>query len=333
MCNARSFRSRSGGIPPLRERKLFIASMIKKILFITLSNFGDVILTLPVLDVLRERFPTAKITAMIGPRPKEVFENNPFIDKLIVYNKYAPLREKVKLFFSLKKEHFDIVIDLRNTLFGALLPCRFRTSPFLCIPSHIKHMRERNLYRLYKALKIRGGFDENYAPPSAGLSLTGSISKQDMDYVKNLLEKNNIKDDDKIVIIASVAGGANKRWEKEKFSQVAKGLSRDYKVILVARASEKEANQYIYDNCPAGIFDFSGLTTLMQLTYLIQRAALVIVCDTGVLQLASYLNTPILALFGASDEKKYGPWSDEKTIVSRELPCRRCQEAQCRFGT
>jgi lipopolysaccharide heptosyltransferase II len=159
------------------------------------------------------------------------------------------------------------------------------------------------------------------------------INRHDIDYVNGLLEKNNLQSEDRIVIIAPAAGGANRRWEKEKFAQVAERLSKDYKVILVGRESDKPVAQYIRDSCKAKVLDFSGLTTLKQLAYLIQKASLVIVCDTGVLQLASYLDAPILALFGASDERKYGPWSHKKTVISRELFCRRCREAQCRFGT
>jgi len=301
--------------------------MINKILFITLSNIGDVILTLPALDSLRQEFPQSKITVMAGPRPQEIFQANPYIHNLIIYDKYAPLRKKIKLFFLLAKEHFDLVVDLRNTLYGALLPARFRTSPFLCLPRPIRHKKEQYLYRLQRALNLK--------KVSANAVATKSlfINQQDKDYVSRILEKNNIRQNDKIVIIASAAGGANRRWEKEKFTQVAEGLSEDYRVILVGRESDKLIGQYIYENCKARIFDFTGLTTLKQLACLIQMASLVIVCDTGVLQLASYLDVPILALFGASDEKKYGPWSHKKTVISRELFCRRCQEAQCRFGT
>lgn len=301
--------------------------MVNKILFITLSNIGDCILTLPVLDTLRERSPKAKVTVMVGPRAKEIFEANPYIDKLIIYDKYMPLRQKVKLFFILKKEHFDLVVDLRNTLYGALLPVRFRTSPFLRIPSNIQHMKERNLYRLYRALKMR---------PSNAYTTTNKslfISQQDKDYIKHLLEINNINSQDKIVIISAVARGAARRWGKENFVRISGGLSRDYKVILTGTESDKAVTQYIRNNCTGNIFDFAGLTNIKQLAYLMQRSSLLVVCDTGVLHLASYLDVPVLALFGASDDKKYGPWPKNKTAVaSRELFCRPCLEAQCRFG-
>lgn len=300
---------------------------INKILFITLSNIGDVILTLPVLDSLRENFPQSKITVMVGPRAKEIFENNPYIYKLIIYDKYAPLLQKIELFFTLKKEHFDLVVDLRNTLYGALLPARFRTSPFLYIPSNIQHIKKRNLYRLYCALKM---------PSSSVYTITNKslfISAQDKDYVNHLLEKNNINLKDKIVIIAAIARGANRRWEREKFAHLSEELSRDYKVILVGAESDRPVVQYIRNHCTGEVFNFAGLINLIQLAYLIQKSSLVVVCDTGVLHLTSYLDVPVLALFGASDDKKYGPWSKKNTaVVSRELFCRPCEEAQCRFG-
>src|SRR3989338_383465 len=176
---------------------------INKVLFITLSNIGDCILTLPVLDYLRENIPQAKITVMVGPRAKGIFENNPYINKLIIYDKYAPLRQKIKLFFMLKKERFDLVVDLRNSLFGALLPARFRTSPFLYIPSRIRHMKERNLYRLYRALKMR--LPAVYTTTNKSLF----ISAEDKGYINHLLEENNINSKDKVVIIDAVARGAN----------------------------------------------------------------------------------------------------------------------------
>ena len=77
---------------------------VKKILFITLSNIGDVILTLPVLDRAVSDFPNSKVTIVCGPRPKELFENNPYVDKIIIYDKRARLAEKKSFFEKLKAE-------------------------------------------------------------------------------------------------------------------------------------------------------------------------------------------------------------------------------------
>jgi len=299
---------------------------VNKILFITLSNIGDCILTLPVLDYLRAYFPTAKVAVMVGPRAKEIFENNPYIDRLIVYDKYSKLREKVKLFYKLKREKFDVVIDLRNTLYGVLLPARYKTSPFLYIPSRIQHMKLRNLYRLQRALKVPD------LPNHTIAEKTLFISPQNKDYVSHLLKENNIQPNDKIIIVAAVARGAARRWDKEKFVCLCEELSKDYKVIVVGTESDKPVIQYIRDKCSRRIFDFAGLTNLGQLASLIQRSSLVVVCDTGVSHLASYLDAPILALFGGGNEIKYGPWSRKYSIAKKDIFCRPCEKAQCRFG-
>lgn len=298
--------------------------MVKKILFFTLSNFGDVILSLPVLDVLRAKFPEAKITVMVGPRAQEVLNNNPYIHNLIIYNKYAPLREKAKLFFALKKERFDVVIDLRNTLYGALLPARFKTSPFLFVSSNIRHMKERNLYRLMKALRYKKLLAEIEEK-----SLY--IKPEDKNYINALLQENGITTENRIVIVSPATGGHTRRWEKEKFIQLCQRLAKDYQVILIGRENDKMLTQEIKANCVAKIFDFAGLTNLAQLASLLARSSLVVVCDTGILHLASYLNIPIVAMFGPSDEQRYGPWSSKFKVITAAVGCRPCRKPDCEF--
>lgn len=298
--------------------------VINKILFITLSNLGDVILTLPALDYLRENFPQSEITVMAGPRPKEIFEGNPNIDKLIIYDKYSRLREKIRLFNGLKKENFDLVVDLRNTFYGALLPARYRTSPFLRIPRNIRHMSERNLYRLQKALEIK-----EQLPVIRKASLSNF---NDPDYINSLLAQHGITVQDKIILVSAGTGGDTRRWAAEKFIRLCAELAKDFKVILVGSNAYQQSAQNIYQNCAAaGLHNFCGLTNLRQFVSLLEKASLTITCDTGTLQLASYLNKPVIALFGPSDEYRYGPWSEEHSVVTKEIFCRPCKDAHCLY--
>ncbi|MFA5117611.1 MAG: lipopolysaccharide heptosyltransferase II [Candidatus Omnitrophota bacterium] len=299
---------------------------VQKILVITLSNFGDVVLTLPVLDHLRQRFPGARLTVMVGPRPKEIFAQNPFIDNLIIYDKYSSWSVKLALFFALKKERFDIVIDLRNTLYGALLPARYKTSPFLVMPRELIRAKDRHLYRLQRALKQPGPL----VLPQPGMLFTGD---EDKALVQGLLKQHYIIPGDKIVLISPETGGANRKWPLEKIAGLCRVLSNEYVVVIIG--SKKQALGFPGGPSPAKgkIVDLSGSTTLSQLVYLITQASLMITADTGTLQLASYLNKPIVALFGASDDIKYGPWSEKYRVVKKEVTCRPCQKAQCLYGT
>ena len=71
------------------NRRRCIGRYKMKILFITLSNIGDVILTLPVLSALKDNFPDAVIDVVVGPRPKDIFAKDPKIRDVFVYDKHG----------------------------------------------------------------------------------------------------------------------------------------------------------------------------------------------------------------------------------------------------
>jgi len=300
--------------------------MARKILFITLSNIGDVILTLPVLDALRQKFPAAAITVIAGSRAKEIFAANPNIHRLIVFDKRAKLQDKIKLFFSLGKEKFDVVVDLRNSFLGALLPAKYKTSLFLRIPKRIRHMQERHLYKIKKILKI------NFQ-----LSVPGSLypSCEDEKKVNKLLQDNNIHDGDKFIVISAGSRSSTKRWPKERFVELIAKLSKEFplKIILVGDQLDAEVNQYIIQQAQAPLLDLGAKTSLNELSYLLKKASLLITNDSAALHIAGYLHIPVAAVFGISDDAKYGPWSEDSCVAKKEIFCRPCSKAQCRFGT
>ncbi|MFH1128937.1 MAG: lipopolysaccharide heptosyltransferase II [Candidatus Omnitrophota bacterium] len=300
---------------------------IEKILFITLSNIGDVILTLPVLDTLRENFPHAKITVVSGPRPKELFMDNPIIQRLIIFNKQSKLREKLKLFNELKKENFDLVVDLRNSFFGAFLPAKIKQSIFLNPSKNIKHMRDIHLRKI-----------KNFPPQRLQNQIQRNslyIKPQDEEYISKILAQNNIKDGDKIIVIAAGARSHIKRWPQDKFAELIQTLIKEFgvRVILVGNKDDAPIAKYITGRLISPIIDLTDKTSLAELACLIEKSSLLITNDSAVLHLGSYLDKPIVAIFGPTDELKYGPWSRVSKVVKKQIYCRPCAKAQCKFGT
>ncbi|MFH0935504.1 MAG: lipopolysaccharide heptosyltransferase II, partial [Candidatus Omnitrophota bacterium] len=301
---------------------------VKKILFITLSNIGDCILTLPALDFLCQKFPEARITLITAERPRQLFGDNPRIEKLIVYQKRAGLKENFRLFLRLKKEKFDAVIDLRNSLFGALLPAQYKIPAFLPIPADM-HMKDRHLYKIHSRWSIV------HSKRLVNEKISLQINKDDQEYVKEILKENNIKEDDRIIVIAPGARSHIKRWERDKFSLLCRELAQQqFRIILAGDRDDRQIADYIIQKNPkAGLVNLCGQTTLFQLGALLRKAGLLISNDSAVLHLGSYLNIPVLAVFGPTDDRKYGPWSDASAVVRKEIFCRPCEKAQCRFGT
>ncbi|MCM8797460.1 MAG: hypothetical protein NC923_06270, partial [Candidatus Omnitrophica bacterium] len=303
---------------------------VEKILFITLSNIGDVVLGLPVFDCLKANFPQAKFTVLVGERPKEIFGDNPSVEKIIVYNKRSPLSAKIELFYTLKKEKFDIVVDLRNTLFSFLLPAPYKTSPFLIIPKTITHMKDRHLYRLINP-KSRMPLNANLKIPR--LCLT--VRADDQEYIDKLLFQNNISRDDSIILLACGGRSHTKIWPQDNFVTLIYSIVDKLrsKVILVGDNNDAAIARYIIERSEARAADLTAKTTIRQLACLLKRSSCVIANDSAVLHMASYLNIPVLGIFGPTDDLKYGPWSDRSIIIKKDIFCRPCKKAQCRFKT
>ncbi|MDD5282079.1 MAG: lipopolysaccharide heptosyltransferase II [Candidatus Omnitrophica bacterium] len=295
-----------------------------KILFITLSNIGDCILTLPVLDALCNEYPNAKISCLVPERPKEIFISNQAIENVIVFNKHAKLIDKIKLFLFLSKEKFDIIVDLRNSLFGAFLPAKKRSSPLRFIPGKFKHMKDRHLFwACFAGYPFRSKKQQSLV-----------IAAEDVKYIEDILKGQNIKDSAKIVVVAPGARSQIKRWDKENFSHLCSLLIKEgWDVVLVGDKTDEPVCSFVHQSCPERIINLCAKTSINQLAALLRKARLLITNDSAAMHLASYLDIPVVSIFGPTDENKYGPWSQKRIIVKKDIFCRPCEKASCRFAS
>ncbi|MDP1853334.1 MAG: glycosyltransferase family 9 protein [Candidatus Omnitrophota bacterium] len=284
-----------------------------KILFIALSNIGDCILTLPVLDLLIEEYPGAEFSVICGPRAKEVFENNTFVKKIIIYDKKGSMREKINFIAKLRGEKYDSAADLRHTVLPFLIGVK-RISRLFSPPKDIRHMRDRHLSKMQNAEcrmrnAVRHFFQEN--------------------------KSTNNKEYGEYVLVAPGARSHLKRWNSESFAKVCDKISEalGLNVVLVGGNDDKAITDEIISRMHRTAVNLAGFTSISDLAFLVKGAKLIVTCDSACLHLASYLNMSIIAIFGPTDENKYGPWSDNYVVVKREIFCRPCEKAQCKFGT
>lgn len=303
---------------------------INNILFITLSNIGDCILTLPVLDALKENFPSAKITVVAGPRSKQIFQDSPAISKCIVFDKQSSFGEKAGLFLSLRRERFEMVVDLRNSLLGMLIPARYRTNPWLIMPLSIPHMKDRHLYKIKGIMSKLGIKDYRNSPRR---SLCGT--PLDADFIDKTLQKHNVTGQDKIAVISPGARSHTKRWSEMKFLNLGSLLIEEFgvKVVVVGDEDDLSLASKLTALSEGALINLAGQTSIGALAYLIKKSSIVITNDSAVLHCAGYLNVPTVAIFGITDERKYGPWSETRDVVKKDMPCRPCGESQCRYAT
>jgi len=277
-------------------------SQIKKILVVSLTNIGDVILTLPVIDILLCDFPHAQHSLVIGPKAASLFQGHPRLKKIYIYDKHQPPFQTMYWMMELLRERFDLVIDLRNSAIPYLIFPRYRTPA-----EHIKkwdlHMRDKHLNRLKTVYPFISLSKERHAL---------FIREEDRAYIKNLIA-NEIGEHQPYVVIAPGAAHPSKRWHAQGFIQLAERLAKSYKVKIALVGDEKDyaVSEQIHKSMSSPAVNLAGRTTLIQLAQLMNGASLVVSNDSAPMHLASYLNIPVLAIFGkASDPVRYGPWSE-----------------------
>ncbi len=294
---------------------------INSILLITLSNIGDVILTTPVISVLKEQFPGAKLDIICGERATDLFKNDPVFRHIFTYNKLSSLGNKIKFIIQLRKQKYDLVVDLRNTLISCFLNAPYHTSFFE--RKNKSHMKDKHLKKL-EGLKL----NINQAPFHI------HINREDRAFIDKKLTEDGIIFPDTLIAVNPGARSHIKRWTKDGFAQVIKDLLNNfkYKVVLVGDKDDLKLGEEISNLLSTKPLNLIGQTTLAELAYLLKKSALLITNDSACLHMASAIGTKTLAIFGPTDPKKYGPLADGSKVLRKNLTCSPCQVAQCRFN-
>jgi len=292
---------------------------VSRVLVITLSNLGDCILTTPVVKTLALNFPEARIDVMAGPNGKEVFEKDPSISKVIVYDKHASVMEKRRLSSKLRHLKYDLVVDLRNTIFGLLLGPRYRTSPIQMVPKEATHRVDAHLWKL-KSIGIEPLYHNTYI----------CIPEEDQVCAAKLLEAEGAGKD--FIVVAPGARSRPKRWPEEAFAQLCDRVISEERiaVVFVGQGDESDVAVKISGMMKSRPFNLVNKTSFRELAAVVKKARLVVTNDSAPLHLACAMGTKTIALFGPTDPAKYGPTGIYDVVIRKEIACAPCEAAVCR---
>ena len=301
---------------------------IQRILVIGPSNIGDAILTSDVIAQVHRAWPEAHLTLVVGDRAMSLMEDDPRIHTLVNTGNYDSLLGRWRLALALWRYQPHLVVDLRHTLYPLLLKplsfWRYLHQP----PARLTHMRDRHLWKLKAQVPT--------CPATDRLTHDGAlwISPKDFAHVEALWKRWQLSPTQRIVMICPGARSHNKRWGADGFAHVADRLISEAhaQIIFSGEPEEESIVEEIRDMMHQRAYSAVGLTTIRQVGALMQRAALVITNDSASLHLASVLNVPTLAIFGPTDERKYGPTATHSRTIRRRLFCAPCEQSLCRFS-
>jgi len=311
-------------------------SKIQRILIIMMGGIGNMIFLTPALKALRKAHRSSMISFLFGPYgAEEVIEGSDLIDKKIIVDpkKYKGITGKIKLIQELRRENFGLTITSTGTN-----PIK---SGLLCYLAGIK-------YRLGESIKGKGYFynlkiawDENNHEVESNINLIQELgikvndkslyihrSSEDKIFAQRIFANHNL--DETLVVGMHPGSGMHqaefKRWPKERFAQLADQLVNNYDASVIIFGGPEEINlaNEIKRLMKTNPLVMTGKTTLAQATALIEKCSLFISNDSGLLHLACAVNPSTVGIYGPTNHRRTGPYSDSAVIIRKKLDCSPC---------
>ncbi len=309
----------------------------KRILLIKLRYLGDVVLSTPLLPLLRKQYPDAKITFLVNPGTSAVLQDNPYLDEVWVLPQKSWWTQ-LRFIQRLRKAKFDTVIDLTDGDRSAFLS---RLSGAVTRLGYNRERRWRG--RLYSQVlpSAYGSMHmvEYHQQALEALGITESVGKPEI-YLKSVITEPKEEEFGEVfsqgqplVLLHPTARYTFKAWPIERFAALADWLSEQgMNVGIIGSPKEIQIGQQIGNLTKHKPISLMGSTKLSQLIGLMKRSDLIIGNDGGPMHIAAAVGCPVLGLFGPSDPSVWGPRGLSVQVIYKGLDCEECFYPGCSRG-
>jgi len=301
-----------------------------KILIVRFSSIGDIVLTTPVVRCLKTQLDHAEIHYTSKAQYQSILQSNPYIDKLILLNENL-----TDLIESLKREKYDVVIDLHNNLRTRILKWRLGATCF-----------SFNKLNLEKWLMVN--FKINQLPPL-------HIVDRYLETTKSLGIKNDalgldyfIPQEDEVPwawlpethqdgFVAYAIGGQHetKKLPLERMIELGKKINKP--MVILGGKEDFDNGERLWKALPESIFNTCGKLNLNQSASLLKKATYVFSHDTGLMHIAAALKKEVFSIWGNTIPAfgMYPYRTKFHALENAQIHCRPCSKigfAKCPKG-
>lgn len=307
-------------------------SVYKKILINRDGAFGDSVVALPAINVIRQNYPLAQIDLLCINNGNVSFNNLGLVEGLIDNTYVSSKKERKKRLLDLKKEHYDLFIQIpqnigtyktiRNILF-----VRF----FLNIQSAFgwDSGRVKSFMRLQKIYEPIPTETMRFIATLKQHGLIGEIAYPLQSRPTKNNELNSLVSES--TPIAFLIGGKlqPKKWPMDYWVSLAKLIGDNEKILIIGGNAEENDAEYLKSKTTNTI-NLCGKLSIPELTYVFQNIKIAVSLDTGAMHLCDAAGAKLVALFSTRDlSNKWFPNNKSSIVIEKVLPCSFCLKSQC----
>jgi heptosyltransferase-2 len=300
----------------------------KRILVIQTASIGDVILVTPVLEKLHHAFPDSRIDLLIRAGFEGLFEQHPFLNALLLWDKKEKKYRKL----------FHLLRLIRSTRYNLVITAqRFASSGFLAVFSGAKTTVgfHKNPFSMFFSRSIKHNISKEGSQHETerNLALTGWIAGTSdarprlypgaAHYARTSPYKTH-----KFICIAPASLWFTKQYPEEQWIEFLSQTDPGLYVYLLGSASDKSLCERIRQQSKhPNTLNLAGMLSLLDSAALMQDAAMNFVNDSAPMHLGSAVNARLTVVYCSTvPEYGFGPLSEDSAVVqtSEKLSCRPC---------
>ena len=303
--------------------------MPKKILFIRLHAFGDVLVAMPSAQHLKELLPDVDMQLLVCAQYAGLPRNMPVFTKVHTLKHARGGWEMgfdlLAVYPKLLLEGFDAVIDLQNNIFSrtirkALFPAAWtQFDRFSKI--HVAH-RYQNTVNALGIVQTETGRKIALRDEYTGLEK---------------LRENGWNGTDRLIVLNPCGLFATRQWGADKYLQFARlwleKVEKNVRFIVLGLPSIQENAAILERSLGISCINLVEKTTVQEAFNIVRRANLTLSDDGGLLHTSWVNHVPTIAFLGASPSYWGIPLGEKSfAFTSEDLPCGNCHRSDCIWG-
>lgn len=303
------------------------------------DSIGDVVLTLPMAGILKQKNPNLYIYFLGKTYTKPLVECCEYVDDFLDWSEIQQLsfEEQATFFKNLSAKQIIHVLpnqDVAKVAKKAKIPIRTGTRNrwyhWLYCNQLVKLSRRKsNLHEAQLNLKLLPDFLEKPAPSLEEISGFYGLNRVEPlpDRWKSYIASDKIN-----VILHTKSKGSGREWGLENFAELIQLLPKErYNIILTGTEEEgtlfreKLAVPYPF------VHDLSGKLSLKELISLIRAVDALVACSTGPLHVAAALKKTAIGIYPPIRPLHPGRWSpvgENAHVLVKNIECEKCRESK-----
>jgi lipopolysaccharide heptosyltransferase II len=311
----------------------------KKILVIRFSSLGDIILATPLLRVLHIRFPSSRIDFVVRKEYAELIRNNRNLSHLYEFDARTGMTGLHKLRHQLRAEHYDLVIDIHNSLRSRYLRWMLGVNKVVVFSKHLFARTilirfKKNFY--HRVISVADRYIEpvqQFGIENDGQGLELAIPEEIRAQTAVKMKSMEIQTGKRMIGFCPSAKHATKCWPQDRFKELGVKLSKELNatILLFGGMQDKEKCSAIAQgiNLSGGegsARDLSGELSILESAVAMEACDLIVTNDTGLMHVASAMKKKVVAIFGPTvREFGFFPVGKDQVVLERlNLSCRPC---------